>query len=109
MTSKQTDRNWSNELSVRLAGEDTRLSHVSSSQAGDFIAMNGLGTGVDSILVYMDRMMSKVPKDPTALVRTYPRVICGAPANTFVANFTARFVEASLLLVHDYNRFPGLP
>lgn len=59
---KTLTRERSTKLFVRLAGEESRSWCVTDSRAFVVAAMNSFGTGVDGLLLWMDRMMGKLLK-----------------------------------------------
>lgn len=57
---------------IDLAREGTRRSRVTDSRAPVVEAMNGFGTGVDGILVWMDEMMRNMQRELDILTRNGP-------------------------------------
>lgn len=66
-------REWSTELSIRIAGENAQRLQMIHERARVFTTMNGLGTRVEYITVRMDSMMDKLRVSLTTLIRTSSR------------------------------------
>lgn len=91
---KSSEQN--NELAVCRVGKNSRILDVSDTRARVIGAMNGPGTGVDGILIQMDRMMSKLQENLALPIRTGFRAACEDLINLSVADSTAAFVGAFL-------------
>lgn len=83
------------EIAVCLAGKETRWPWITDARPHMVASMDGVGTGIEAILVWMGDKLNKMWLDLSSLIRDSLSVACDELINPVFAEFTVVSIDAS--------------